>query len=351
MDRRGEHVVGGLAHVDVVVGVHPVAREARDHLVGVRVRGGPRAGLEDVDRELRVVRAAGDLFGGPLDARGGALGEQPEFGVDGGGGALDARPASAPPRPGPSHRRSGSSRRPCRSRRPTACCSLGIWLSLIGGRSADPIRRTPSAPGRGRRGRRRPSGSRCSASTRSWPSGSSAQRLFGGGERVQAVLVGPQQQHGHLAGAGRAPAAASAAPRGHCAGALGPRAGQARVAGDVGEGVADEVGGGGVRAGRQAHAALGPEDRARRRRRAGRRGPERRPRWRPAARRAPRSGGVGGRVQAVGHQHQPRGAQRARRRSRAAGSPRRRRGRRPAAGGRAPRRRRPPITSANQSSV
>src|SRR5450759_1250718 len=50
----GEHVVGGLAHVDVVVGVHAVACEARDDLVGVHVRGGARTGLEDVDRELAV---------------------------------------------------------------------------------------------------------------------------------------------------------------------------------------------------------------------------------------------------------------------------------------------------------
>jgi hypothetical protein len=33
----------------------------------------------------------GYLGGGPLDAGGGALGEQPELAVDGGGGALDAR--------------------------------------------------------------------------------------------------------------------------------------------------------------------------------------------------------------------------------------------------------------------
>ena len=35
-------------------------------------------------------------------------------------------------------------------------------------------------------------------STRSCPSGSSPQRLFGGRERVQPVLVGPQQQHRHV---------------------------------------------------------------------------------------------------------------------------------------------------------
>src|SRR5436305_972752 len=51
-------------------------------------------------------------------------------------------------------------------------------------------------------------------------------------------------------------------PGGPLAGTLGPRAGEARVAGDVGEGVAEEVGGGGVGACRQAHAALGAEQRA-----------------------------------------------------------------------------------------
>jgi hypothetical protein len=99
MDGRGEHVVGGLAHVDVVVGVNAGAGELGDDLVGVRVGGGTRAGLEDVDRELPVVAALGDLTGGALDARGGALSQQPELGVDGGGGPLDA--------PQPAHHRYG----------------------------------------------------------------------------------------------------------------------------------------------------------------------------------------------------------------------------------------------------
>ena len=64
VDGRGEHVVGGLAHVDVVVGVHLLAGERGDHLVGVHVRRGARAGLEHVDRELRVVLARGDLARG-----------------------------------------------------------------------------------------------------------------------------------------------------------------------------------------------------------------------------------------------------------------------------------------------
>ena len=54
--RRREHVVRRLAHVDVIVGVHPLAGERGDHLVRVHVRRGAGAGLEDVDRELAVVR-------------------------------------------------------------------------------------------------------------------------------------------------------------------------------------------------------------------------------------------------------------------------------------------------------
>ncbi len=91
MHGGGEHVVGGLAHVDVVVRVGAVAGELGDHLVGVRVRRGARARLEDVDRELRVVLARGDLLRGFLDFGRGAFGQQTQLAVDGGRGALDAR--------------------------------------------------------------------------------------------------------------------------------------------------------------------------------------------------------------------------------------------------------------------
>ena len=67
VDGGGEDVVGGLAHVDVIVGVGPVAGEVGDHLVGVHVRGGAGAGLEDVDRELVVVLARGDGVAGRGD--------------------------------------------------------------------------------------------------------------------------------------------------------------------------------------------------------------------------------------------------------------------------------------------
>ena len=85
-----EDVVGGLAHVHVVVGVGALAREVADDLVGVHVRRGAGAGLEDVDRELVVVRALGDLVAGGGDAVREVGVEQAEIGVGARGGALDA---------------------------------------------------------------------------------------------------------------------------------------------------------------------------------------------------------------------------------------------------------------------
>jgi hypothetical protein len=67
MNRGWDHVVGGLAFVDVIVGVDGLLGAALtaqdldgpvgDHLVGVHVGGRPRAGLEDIDHELAVVAA------------------------------------------------------------------------------------------------------------------------------------------------------------------------------------------------------------------------------------------------------------------------------------------------------
>ena len=82
VDRRREDVVRGLAHVDVVVRVGPVAGERGDHLVRVHVRGGARPGLEDVDRELVIVLAGRDCVaagGDPLSQVGVELAE---LGVD-----------------------------------------------------------------------------------------------------------------------------------------------------------------------------------------------------------------------------------------------------------------------------
>ena len=70
LERGRDRVVRGLAAVDVVVGVDSpgprpggAAGELGDDLVHVRVRRGARAGLVDVDRELVVVAAVGDLGG------------------------------------------------------------------------------------------------------------------------------------------------------------------------------------------------------------------------------------------------------------------------------------------------
>jgi len=64
----------------VIVGIDGASectgREAGDHLVRVHVGAGARSGLEDVYRELVVVRALLDLPGGPLDGRG-EVGRQP----------------------------------------------------------------------------------------------------------------------------------------------------------------------------------------------------------------------------------------------------------------------------------
>ena len=81
VDGGWEDVVGRLTHVDVVVRVGAVAGEVGDHLVGVHVRGGAGAGLEDVDGELVVVLAAPDRVAGGGDPLGVIGVEQPELGV------------------------------------------------------------------------------------------------------------------------------------------------------------------------------------------------------------------------------------------------------------------------------
>jgi hypothetical protein len=73
----------------VVVGVHAVARQGGEDLVAFMFDGA-RPGLEDVDRELRVMVAGGHLVARARD-RVGELGvELAEVGVRPGRGALDA---------------------------------------------------------------------------------------------------------------------------------------------------------------------------------------------------------------------------------------------------------------------
>ncbi len=89
----GDDVVGGLAAVDVVVGVDEffaaLAAEEfggaiGDDFVGVHVGGGAGAGLEDVDDEVVVELAGDDFVGGTADGICDVGGDAAEFLVHGG---------------------------------------------------------------------------------------------------------------------------------------------------------------------------------------------------------------------------------------------------------------------------
>ena len=94
VDRGREDVVGRLRRVDVVVGVHAATEalggQSGDDLVGVHVARRARPGLEDVDGEVLVPVAAGDLVGGGDDGVGDVAVEHTQLGVDGRGRRLDA---------------------------------------------------------------------------------------------------------------------------------------------------------------------------------------------------------------------------------------------------------------------
>ena len=74
----GNHVVAGLPHVDVVVGMHGMAiadfpaqefvGAIGKHLIGVHVGGGSRTGLEDVHHKLVIQLTFHHLFGGFFDS-------------------------------------------------------------------------------------------------------------------------------------------------------------------------------------------------------------------------------------------------------------------------------------------
>ena len=61
VDRRRDAVVAALGHVDVIVRVHCAAQvpagERGDHLVGIHVAAGARAGLKHIEGECRIVSA------------------------------------------------------------------------------------------------------------------------------------------------------------------------------------------------------------------------------------------------------------------------------------------------------
>ena len=74
MHRRGERIVGGLAHVDIVVGVRQLRAgqlvgTVGDHLIGVHVGLRARTGLPDDEREMPVQFAGDHFVAGPGDGR------------------------------------------------------------------------------------------------------------------------------------------------------------------------------------------------------------------------------------------------------------------------------------------
>ena len=66
MNRGGEHVIRGLGSVHMVIGVNFAALKASgqgsDDLVGVHIRGSPRASLENINRELVIMFTSDNLF-------------------------------------------------------------------------------------------------------------------------------------------------------------------------------------------------------------------------------------------------------------------------------------------------
>jgi hypothetical protein len=70
--------------------MNPLAGESGDHLVDVRVRGGSRPGLKDVDGELVVVLPGGDRVAGGGNAFADVALELAELGVGARRGGLDA---------------------------------------------------------------------------------------------------------------------------------------------------------------------------------------------------------------------------------------------------------------------
>ena len=73
MDGRGNDIVAALPHIDVIVWVNAASkgtgRQGSDHFIGVHVCTGAGAGLENVEREMGVVGAVGDIGAGVLNRR------------------------------------------------------------------------------------------------------------------------------------------------------------------------------------------------------------------------------------------------------------------------------------------
>ena len=101
VDAGRERVVAALRGVDLVVGMDldtGARSQVGDHLVGVHVGAGARAGLEDVERELAVVLAAHDRVGRGDDRARLLVGDDAECGVGGRRGCLDVRQGLDVPR-------------------------------------------------------------------------------------------------------------------------------------------------------------------------------------------------------------------------------------------------------------
>ena len=94
-----DRVVGRLAHIDVIVGMHQLFRAefaaerqiggVRDHLVDVHIALGAGAGLPHQQRKMLIQLAVGDVLRHRDDRLGAPGVEAAEIAVDLGGGALD----------------------------------------------------------------------------------------------------------------------------------------------------------------------------------------------------------------------------------------------------------------------
>ena len=99
MDGSGEHIIGGLRPIDVVIGMNrPVTAEGSarclggqiaDHLVDVHVGLGPASGLPDPKRELIVVLAVGNGIGRFADQLNLLMAQKFMLTIHRGAGALD----------------------------------------------------------------------------------------------------------------------------------------------------------------------------------------------------------------------------------------------------------------------
>ena len=77
VDRGRDHIVGGLPEINVIVGMHHLGipgdnlrGPSRNDLVGIHVRRGAGPRLVDVQNELVVPGAGGNLLGGLGDRAG-----------------------------------------------------------------------------------------------------------------------------------------------------------------------------------------------------------------------------------------------------------------------------------------